>query len=90
MIFKPFFQIKDINNPVFLAGPAPRAGLKYSDSCNWREEMIQILQNKGFNGDFIDPVNPDFNKESFEKQVCWEWEGLRIASAIVFWIPRSK
>ena len=90
MIYRPLKPITKIKDAIFLAGPTPRVGIEYNDPCEWREEFIDILRGKGFTGDFIDPINPNFNQSNLAKQIKWEWEGLRLACVIAFWIPRSK
>lgn len=90
MIHRPLTHITSLKDAIFLAGPTPRVGETYHDPCEWRQKFIDILQKKGFTGDFIDPVNRRFEKEDLSKQIKWEWEGLRLASVIVFWIPRSE
>lgn len=89
-VFTPLNPITEAKDAIFLAGPSPRCGVQYSEPCEWRNEFIQILQNQGFSGDIIDPVNRNFDRTDLGKQIKWETDGLKIASSIVFWIPRSK
>ena len=58
MNYKPLTEINKVNNTCFLAGPCPRAGQKWKD---WRVEMIHLLKKYGFNGDTIDPTNPNYD-----------------------------
>lgn len=78
MIYRPLKPITKIKDAIFLAGSPPRVGIEYNDPCEWREEFIDILRGKGFTGDFIDPVNPNFNQSNLAKQIKWEWEGLKL------------
>ena len=89
-ILRPLKPIQIVRNGVFLAGPTPRVGKEYNDPCDWREEAIKLFEEKGFDGDIIDPVNRNFDKDDLRTQVEWESTGLRLASAIIFWIPRSE
>ena len=83
-------------NAIFLAGPCPRSD--FSD--DWRHEAFSILRRLGFDGTVITPTNSHFKQmtmefgftqdQAREKQVAWERAAVHIASAIVFWIPRSN
>lgn len=71
---------------IFLAGPTPR-----SDTVpSWRPEALQILKEMGFRGHVIVPEPSDGKwVEDYTEQAEWEWEGLRRAGVIVFWVPRD-
>lgn len=77
-----------VKNAIFLAGPCPR--VNYDD--DWRNEAIEYLEDIGFDGIVLNPTNRNYNKGNFnlEKQTKWEVLAMHYASAIVFWIPRSK
>lgn len=79
-------DLSGIKNSIFLAGPCPREN--YED--DWRTEAIDIIKNLGFSGNVLNPTNPLFKTIDLEKQTQWEREAMYKASAIVFWIPRSK
>lgn len=85
MIIYPSSEIKSLRNAVFLAGPCPRG----EDKWDWRGEAIDLFNRFGFNGDIITPTNPNYDGD-LEKQTAWEHKMLCYASAIMFWIPRSK
>ena len=74
-----------LSNAVFLAGPCPRED--YGD--DWRNEAISILKDAGFEGDIINPTNPEYDG-NLSWQTKWEHKGLCMASHILFWIPRDK
>lgn len=74
-----------LSNAVFLAGPCPRDN--YED--DWRFEAIQILNEIGFQGDIINPTNPEYDG-NLNWQTQWEHKGLCMSSYILFWIPRDK
>lgn len=101
-IIEPFNPVKGkfntcygCRNAIFLAGPCPRSDF----GTDWRYDAFSILEQMGFGGTVITPTNPYFKQmtEEFgftqeqarEKQVAWERAAMHIASAIVFWVPRS-
>ena len=65
-ILRPLKPIQIVRNGVFLAGPTPRVGKEYNDPCDWREEAIKLFEEKGFDGDIIDPVTVILIKTIFE------------------------
>ena len=81
-----------MKNSIFLAGPCPRKN--YED--DWRYEAFDILEELGFDGTVLSPTNDHYMKmrgqfdDMLMKQTEWEYKAMCIASAIVFWIPRSK
>ncbi len=81
----------DMNNSIFLAGPCPRKD--YSD--DWRNEAFRILDELGFDGNVITPTNDRFQElrdnygnDALVQQTRWEYEAMKKASAIVFWVDR--
>lgn len=82
-------------NAIFLAGPCPRSDF----GGDWRHEAFSVLNRLGFDGTVITPTNSNFRRmtaefgftqeQAREKQVAWERAAMHIASAIVFWVPRS-
>ena len=89
MNYKPLTEINKVNNTCFLAGPCPRAGQKWKD---WRVEMIHLLKKYGFNGDTIDPTNPNYDTtdpDYYNKQCTWETTGFHLSSFIIFWVDRN-
>lgn len=89
-IFTPLEDIKNFHNLVFLAGTCPR---KNQNQIDWRIEFINKLNASKFNGDVVNPTNPNYDntvENYYNKQCSWETEGLHLASAIVFWVDRDK
>lgn len=81
----------DMNNSIFLAGPCPRKD--YSN--DWRNEAFRILEELGFDGNVITPTNDRFQElrdnygnDALVQQTKWEYESMKKASAIVFWVDR--
>lgn len=87
MIITPYTHrdFLSLSNAVFLAGPCPREN--YED--DWRKEAVSILEGIGFEGDIINPTNPEYDG-NLSWQVEWEHKGLCMASHILFWIPRNE
>lgn len=93
---KKFNSLEGCRNAIFLAGPCPRED--FDD--DWRFDAFNILEEIGFDGIVLTPTNPYFkemidkfgmtSEEAREKQVAWERAAMHVASAIVFWVPRSK
>ena len=91
-----FTSLSNCRNAIFLAGPCPRED--FND--DWRFDAFNILEEIGFDGTILSPTNPYFSDmvnefgltldEAREKQVAWERAAMHVASAIVFWVPRSK
>lgn len=82
-------QISSISRPiVFLAGPTVRPNQPHLIS--WRFEAIEEFKKQGFDGDLI---VPEFitKKELDDKSwvPLWEFNGLKKADCIMFWIPRT-
>ena len=86
MIIRPLNEINTLRNAIFLAGPSPIGNEK---DCRWREEVIKLFEQKGFNGDIINPVNDHFDDTDLQTQIAWEVEGMMKSSLIFFWIPRN-
>ena len=71
---------------LFLAGPSPRN----SDHHNWRAEAIQILQQRGYDGDVYLPLPRDgIFPEDYIGHVDWEQNAMERSDIVVFWIPRD-
>ena len=91
-----FNKIVNARNSIFLAGPCPRKD--YTD--DWRFEAFDILEELGFTGMVITPTNENYTKmlsdfsfsshDALALQTAWEKAAMSVASAIVFWIPRSE
>ncbi len=76
----------DNSNTVFLAGPTPRD----NNAISWRPDMIKQLRNFGFDGDiFIPEQKGDYLAYEYPNQIQWEYDFLKMAKIILFWIPRE-
>ena len=70
---------------IFLAGPTPRA----PEVPSWRPQALELLAASGYDGVVFVPEDADGSRRfDYADQVEWETEGLGLADAIVFWIPR--
>lgn len=70
---------------IFLAGPTPRA----PGVPSWRPQALELLAASGYDGVVFVPEDADGSRRfDYADQVEWETEGLGLADAIVFWIPR--
>lgn len=77
---------KKLGLSIFLAGPTPRE--KHVKS--WRPEAIKILKKLKFTGAVFVPEEEGRTfKKNYDNQIEWEWRGLRVATCIVFWVPRE-
>jgi nucleoside 2-deoxyribosyltransferase len=83
--------VNAIDRPsIFLAGPTVRGNQPHLTS--WRFDAIEEFQKQGFKGDLI---VPEFTlKEESDKGKewvpLWEFNGLKKADCIMFWIPRTR
>lgn len=77
---------KRSSRSIFLAGPSPR---KLS-TPSWRPEAIETLRALGWDGWILSPEPFNNRQKDFDyaKQIEWEQEGLELADAILFWVPR--
>jgi ADP-ribose pyrophosphatase YjhB (NUDIX family) len=66
-----------VSRSVFLAGPI----------TGWREEAVNMLKDKGWNGVVINPVAEDY-EEHYEEQVEWERKMLSATDFVIFWWPK--
>lgn len=90
-----FNTLYGCRNAIFLAGPCPRSDF----GADWRYDAFSVLEQMGFDGTAITPTNPNFGRmtaefgftqeQAREGQVAWERAAMHVASAIVFWVPRS-
>lgn len=95
-IVEPFESLYGCRDAIFLAGPCPREDFNE----DWRFDAFDILKRIGFDGTVLSPTNPKYMDlidaqgmtpdAAREKQVAWERAAMHVASAIVFWVPRSK
>lgn len=80
------YALEPLRQSIFLAGPTPRS----SDVESWRPEALKKLAELAFVGEIYVPEASDGRPHSeYDAQVHWEWEALKQASVIVFWVPRE-
>lgn len=83
---KVVYALQALRQSIFLAGPTPRS----AEVESWRPEALKKLEALGFVGDVFVPEARDWGPHnSYDAQVHWEWEALKQASVIVFWVPRD-
>jgi len=77
----------DALHSVFLAGPTPRG----KQEVSWRSAALYYFQYFKFEGQvFVPEPLPGKSWDwDYAEQVEWEEEYLRIATKILFWIPRT-
>lgn len=84
-------EVSNIEGPaIFLAGPTVRGNQPHLTS--WRFEAIEEFKRQGFEGSLIIPeftskTESDKGKEWIPK---WEFNGLKKADVVLFWIPRTR
>ncbi len=71
---------------VFLAGPTPRT----QEIKSWRPDMIKALNKLDTISEIFvpEPKNGIWQTE-YDHQVEWEYEAIKAADILVFWIPRN-
>lgn len=78
---------EDWTKAIFLAGPTPRAE---NPVPSWRPEAIKLLESMGYDGVVFVPEAEDGNwAKNYLDQIEWETLGLKMADAIIFWVPRD-
>lgn len=87
----PVERVKESKYSVFLAGPTVRGHQQHLQP-SWRFEAIEHFQKAGFCGDLIVPEFPDKAESDKGKEwiPLWEYEGLKHAKRILFWVPRTR
>ena len=75
---------------IFLAGPTVRGNQPHLTS--WRRQAEEEFSNQGFDGnlivpEFTDPRESDQYRYDIPE---WEFEGLTLADAILFWVCRTR
>ena len=85
-------EVTDAQGPViFLAGPTVR-GHQQHLLPSWRTTAVEILEGLKFEGSVVIPEfsNPDGDDRHKLWIPKWEYNGLKRADCILFWIPRTK
>ena len=83
--------VSKITGPsIFLAGPTVRGNQPHLIS--WRIEAVAIFKMKQFEGSLIIPEFTSKTESDENKKwvPLWEYNGLKKANCIMFWIPRTK
>lgn len=77
---------KSFSRSIFLAGPTPRT----ANVPSWRPAALATLQSLGFDGTVFVPEDSQLSPRfDYLNQIDWEEQGLNLADAIVFWVPRE-
>jgi hypothetical protein len=85
-VMKVVYALEPLRQSIFLAGPTPRS----VEVKSWRPEALYLLETLGFKGEVFVPEAADWGPhKNYDQQVHWEWEALKQASVIVFWVPRE-
>lgn len=73
---------------IFLAGPTPRDRRVVH---SWRPEACEYLDEMLPKGTIVIPEDEGYGEYDPTKgdQVAWEWEGLYLSDAVMFWVPRN-
>lgn len=70
---------------IFLAGPSPRN----NNVVSWRKEALNNLKEMGYDGTVFVPEPSSEHYADYEDQIGWEWEAMKRADVILFWVPRD-
>lgn len=75
---------------IFLAGPTPRNDSE--KEFEWRENVVSLLGNRGFNGMVYVPQfkHDDSMFEEYSDFPEWELKRIDSSDIILFWVPRQK
>ena len=85
-------MLEESTDSIFLAGPTYRVAKGSIVPKGWRNEALNILEEKGFGGvvyipEYVNNVQPaDW---TYSRQVDWEKKAMSISKIILFWIPRD-
>ncbi len=83
--------VSSIDRPsIFLAGPTVRGNQPHLTS--WRFAAIEEFEKQGFKGELIVPEFTSKTESDKGKAwiPLWEFNGLKKADCIMFWIPRTR
>jgi nucleoside 2-deoxyribosyltransferase len=84
-------MVNSIDRPsVFLAGPTVRGNQPHLTS--WRFAAIEEFDKQGFRGELIVPEFTSKSESDKGKEwiPLWEYNGLKKADCIMFWVPRTR
>ena len=87
-------SMDEVNNSkgpvIFLAGPTVRGNQLHLIS--WRYEAVDFFAKIGFEGTLVIPEFSDRRMSDKDRPELplWEYNGLKRADCILFWIPRTR
>lgn len=84
-------EVRSFKGPsIFLAGPTVRGNQPHLTS--WRFAAIEEFEKLGFDGALIVPEFTSKTESDKGKEwiPLWEFNGLKRADCIMFWIPRTR
>ena len=86
-----WYELKKHSPSIFLAGPTVRGHQQHLHP-SWRFKAANLFRDKGFKGSLIIPEFVDISEsDKGRKDIpLWEYEGLKTADCILFWIPRTR
>lgn len=76
---------------IFLAGPTVRGNQPHLRP-SWRIAAVELFKQRQFPGTLILPefTDPDESDKGRDELPEWEFNGMRGADCIMFWIPRTR
>lgn len=85
------YRLEKYSPSIFLAGPTVRGHQQHLQP-SWRFEAADLFRERGFEGALIIPEFWDITESDKERVdlPLWEYEGLKTADCILFWIPRTR
>jgi len=87
----PIDQLRTYSSSVFLAGPTVRGHQQHLQP-SWRFAAADMFREKGSEGALIIPEFGDIEESDKDRKdiPLWEYEGLKTADCVMFWIPRTR
>lgn len=73
---------------IFLAGPTVRGNQPHLTS--WRIACVEEFKRQGYDGTLILPEFTSRTESDKAWVPLWEFNGLKAADCILFWIPRTR
>lgn len=87
----PIDAVERYSLSIFLAAPTVRGHQQYLQP-SWRVAAADLFREKGFDGALIIPEFGDITESDKDRMdiPLWEYEGLKTADCIMFWVPRTR
>jgi nucleoside 2-deoxyribosyltransferase len=85
-------EVQALEGPVvFLAGPTVRGNQTHLQP-SWRFAAVDEFKKQGFEGTLILPEFTSITESDKHRPdlPLWEYEGLKRADCILFWVPRTR